>query len=138
MSSQWDNRCALDGVARVTRLHIGARKTIARVCALLVAAFALLCLANAQAAGYETVQFKAAHLAGKTVSFNLILPRDYASSDRRFPVLYLLHGYTGNYTDWVRLTGIVRYARAYEEIIIMPDAERFCPDSCRKVKGVFS
>jgi S-formylglutathione hydrolase FrmB len=77
---------------------------------------------RAQGTGYETVRFKAAHLEGKTMAFNLILPRDYATTHRRFPVLYLLHGYTGNYTNWVKLTGIVRYAQAYEELIVMPDA----------------
>jgi S-formylglutathione hydrolase FrmB len=100
----------------------GARLTIAWVCLLLLASFAWPGMARAQAAGYQTVRFKAAHLEGKTVSFNLILPHDYATNHRRFPVLYLLHGYTGDYTDWVKRTGIVRYARPYEEIIVMPDA----------------
>jgi putative tributyrin esterase len=122
MSAQWRNRGGSDGAGGVSGLHIGARKTIPLFCALLVAAFACPCQAKAREAGYETVQFKAAHLAGKIVSFNLILPPDYARNDLRFPVLYLLHGYTGNYTDWVKRTGIVGYARAYEEIIVMPDA----------------
>ena len=49
--------------------------------------------------GCGTVEFQAAHLDGTAVKFNIILPRDYAASDRRFPVLYLLHGYTGHYSD---------------------------------------
>ncbi|MDE3136123.1 MAG: esterase family protein [Acidobacteriota bacterium] len=116
-------RGALNGTGQSECAHIGLGKGIVWVCALLVAAFAWPCMANAQEAVYETVQFKAAHLGGKRVSFNLILPRDYASHQGNFPVLYLLHGYAGNYTDWVRLTGIARYACAYEEIIVMPDAE---------------
>ncbi|MDE3180870.1 MAG: hypothetical protein KGM47_14585, partial [Acidobacteriota bacterium] len=57
--------------------------------------------AFAQAKGYETVTFTPAHLEGMQVSFNVILPQDYAATTRRFPVLYLLHGYTGHYSDWV-------------------------------------
>lgn len=74
-------------------------------------------------AGVETVDFKPAHLGGINVKFNVILPRDYATNERRYPVLYLLHGYTGHYSDWATRTGIVRYAAGYEEIIIMPEGE---------------
>lgn len=28
----------------------------------------------------------------------------------RFPVVYLLHGYTGDYTDWMNMIPIERYA----------------------------
>src|SRR5205085_11565861 len=38
----------------------------------------------------------------------------------RYPVLYLLHGLTGNYTNWARM-GVPRYARAYDLIVVMPD-----------------
>lgn len=30
-----------------------------------------------------------------------LFPDDYASSGRRYPVLYLLHGHTGNYRSWL-------------------------------------
>lgn len=74
--------------------------------------------------GCITADFPASHLEGKDMKFNVILPVDYASdTDRRFPVLYLLHGFTGNYTDWCAQTRLVDYARPYEEIIIMPDGD---------------
>ncbi|MDE3178421.1 MAG: hypothetical protein KGM47_02075 [Acidobacteriota bacterium] len=79
--------------------------------------------AFAQAKGYETVTFTPAHLGGIQVSFNVILPQDYAATTRRFPVLYLLHGYTGHYSDWVTRTKLLEYAKPYEEIIIMPEDE---------------
>jgi len=79
--------------------------------------------AAANSAGCEAVQFQAEHLNGTEVKFNIIVPSDYTSSDKRFPVLYLLHGYTGHYSDWCEKTGIVDYAKSYEEIIVMPEGE---------------
>lgn len=74
-------------------------------------------------AGCEAVEFQAAHLDGTAVKFNIILPGDYATSARRFPVLYLLHGFGGHYSDWCERTHIVDYAKPYEEIIVMPEGE---------------
>jgi S-formylglutathione hydrolase FrmB len=37
-------------------------------------------------------------------------------------VVYLLHGYTVHYSDWVLHSGIRQYARQYQEIIVMPEA----------------
>jgi len=41
-------------------------------------------------------------ILGRDVKYTLYLPPDYATSQRRYPVLYLLHGYTGGDTDWVQ------------------------------------
>jgi len=72
---------------------------------------------------YETVEIAAPRLGGMTVGFNIILPRDYATSSQRYPVLYLLHGYTDHYPAWVSYTGIVQYARSYAQIIVMPEGD---------------
>src|SRR5487761_1767902 len=77
----------------------------------------------ANSAGCETVGFLAAHLGGAAEKFNIILPHDYAATGRRFPALYLLHGFSGHYSDWCRNTRIVDYAKPYEEIIVMPEGE---------------
>lgn len=78
----------------------------------------------ANSGGCTTVDFNAAHLEGKEMKFNVILPVDYAKdAERRFPVLYLLHGFYGNYADWCTNTRLADYARPYEEIIIMPDGD---------------
>lgn len=79
---------------------------------------------GAQGASGEciTADFRARHLENRDMKFDVILPQDYSASARRFPVLYLLHGYGGNYKDWCSLTHIVDYAERYQEIIIMPDA----------------
>lgn len=74
--------------------------------------------------GCITADFHAAHLQDKDMKFNVLLPRDYAAdSERRFPVLYLLHGFSGDYTDWCKATKLIEYAKPYEEIIVMPDGD---------------
>lgn len=41
----------------------------------------------------------------------------------RYPVLYLLHGYGGNHTDWTQRTKLSEYVKEIQLIIIMPDGE---------------
>ena len=53
------------------------------------------------------------------------LPTDYDSTNRRFPVLYLLHGAYGSYKDWVKNTDVADLADAYEMIIVFPDGSPF-------------
>lgn len=50
---------------------------------------------------------------------NVILPQDI-KKDEKLKVLYLLHGYLGDHTDWVRYTSIERYAWNYRFAIVMP------------------
>lgn len=71
---------------------------------------------------FETVSFPAPHMGGMEVPLNVILPHGYDGSARHYPVLYLLHGYTAHYSDWVLHSGITQYARHYQEIIVMPEA----------------
>jgi putative tributyrin esterase len=59
---------------------------------------------------------------GHTVSYSLILPAGYAQTNRRYPVLYLLHGLYGDPTNWLARTNLVRDAKSLPIIIIMPDA----------------
>ena len=84
-------------------------------------ALILALTAPALAKDYQTVEFAPAHLGGMKVKFNVILPRDYATSNRRYPVLYLLHGYTDDYSAWVTKSQVTEHARPYGEIIVMPE-----------------
>jgi len=88
-----------------------------------VALAALILSSGGLAKDYETVEIAAPHLGGMTVGFNIILPRDYASSARRYPALYLLHGYTDHYPAWVSYSGITQYARGYPQIVVMPEGD---------------
>ena len=75
----------------------------------------------------EGLHFASAIL-GKDVNYAVYLPPDYATSTRRYPVVYLLHGFTDNESAWVQF-GEVNLAadRAIAEreipplIIVMPD-----------------
>ena len=55
--------------------------------------------------------------------YMIVLPADYDRSQRRYPVLYLLHGWAGDYKNWVTLTNLVGYSQPYPMIIVTPDAQ---------------
>src|SRR5882757_884735 len=69
-------------------------------------------------------------ILGRDVRYTIYLPPDYTSSDRTYPVVYLLHGYTDDNTGWLQFGEINRYAdKAIAEgtippmIIIMPNGD---------------
>lgn len=47
---------------------------------------------------------------------------DYLYDGARFQTLYLLHGAYGDYTDWMRLTSIEKYAQEHKLAVVMPSA----------------
>lgn len=47
-------------------------------------------------------------------------PKDY-NADIAYPVVYMLHGYSGNYRQWHQIMDAQAYANAYDMIIICPD-----------------
>jgi putative tributyrin esterase len=58
----------------------------------------------------------------RDMHYMVVLPVGYNHSQQRYPVLYLLHGWAGDYTNWVKLTKLVEYSRRYPMIIVTPDA----------------
>ena len=68
----------------------------------------------------ETIQFKS-ELIGKVLPYDALLPPGYFKSNRRYPVLYLLHGLFGRHDDWITRTNLAEYAAQYELIIITPE-----------------
>jgi putative tributyrin esterase len=56
-----------------------------------------------------------------SVSVNVLVPDDIKEGEK-LKVLYLLHGYMGNHTDWIRYTSIERYLWNHRMIVIMPSA----------------
>src|SRR5205823_4520921 len=78
-------------------------------------------ISYAQSSLVETVQFQS-KLVNATLPYNVILPPDYRTSSRtRYPVLYLLHGFGGHYSDWVTRTNVADYAAQYRMIVVMPE-----------------
>jgi S-formylglutathione hydrolase FrmB len=73
------------------------------------------------AASVETIQFRST-IVGKTLPYNVILPRDYHTSrTTRYPVLYLLHGLDGHYDNWTTKTNVADYASRYRMIVVTPE-----------------
>jgi enterochelin esterase-like enzyme len=69
-------------------------------------------------------------ILGHDVNYAVYLPPDYQTSTRRYPVVYLLHGYSDDESGWIQFGEInlaVDQAIASREIppmiIIMPDAK---------------
>ena len=46
----------------------------------------------------------------------------YFYSGAKFPVMYLLHGAYGDYTDWPRLSSVEKYAQEHKLAVVMPSA----------------
>ena len=82
----------------------------------------ILTVALAQNAGkvIEQNTLRSAIL-NKEVKYAVYLPADYTTSERTYPVVYLLHGYTDDHTGWVQFGEIQHYAdKGISEGIIPP------------------
>ena len=75
---------------------------------------------------HETVGFES-RLVGAALPYNVLLPADYKrgpSKNRRYPVLYLLHGLGGSAADWVSTRArLADYAAQYPFIIVVPEGK---------------
>lgn len=62
----------------------------------------------------------------KQIKNVVILPENYskAADATRYPVVYLLHGYSGNYSNWVKIKpNLPELAARYGVIIVCPDGQ---------------
>lgn len=78
---------------------------------------------------HESLTVKS-EILGKPVLYSIYLPPDYDHSQRPYPVVYLLHGYTDDHRAWLQFGEVDRYANAAIKegtippmIIVMPDAD---------------
>lgn len=62
-------------------------------------------------------------LMGRKMSYRVVLPADHQSSNEtsRYPVIYLLHGLGGSFTNWTDKTSLDAYAVGIRSIIVTPD-----------------
>jgi S-formylglutathione hydrolase FrmB len=61
-------------------------------------------------------------LLGRSINYRILYPIQYQYPDKRekrFPVLYLLHGVTGESSNWVERTRVANYATHYDLFIVM-------------------
>jgi S-formylglutathione hydrolase FrmB len=118
------------GNDRVTRSHrsVSVKRLLTRYSKVAALLFALaplivfarrpieypLVTASGSVASVETVQFKSS-LVNAILPYNVILPPGYRESrTTRYPVLYLLHGLTGHYSDWITRTNVATMRRNIE------------------------
>ena len=64
---------------------------------------------------------------GISTAMNVLIPLEFSNeeqqSSKRFPVLWLLHGGSGFYGDWLRFSEIEKYSNKYGIAVVMPDAQ---------------
>lgn len=82
---------------------------------------ALLCAVSARAFITDTLVVKSKYVDSPSKA-TVIIPDD-ATEGHRFPTVYVLHGYDGDYRSWTTLTDpqLGRLADQYGMILVMPD-----------------
>lgn len=95
---------------------------------LLSIAILLLFYAKNLAATVDSLDIPSAVMK-KTYKAAIVLPASYAKNDKRYPVLYLLHGGYGHFSDWLLKTPdkmlVQNLSDRYNLIIVMPEGEVF-------------
>lgn len=78
---------------------------------------------------FDNLKLKS-EILGMERNYAIYLPPDYESSERSYPVLYLLHGATDDHTGWVQFGEIkhiadkaIKDGLATAMIVVMPDAD---------------
>ncbi len=61
----------------------------------------------------------------KYIKAVVIKPDSYKKKKNSFPVVYLLHGYDGWYSNWIiRVPELINYADEYQTLIVCPDGAK--------------
>lgn len=80
----------------------------------------LCCFSLVHASSVDTVAVYSASMH-KSIKCVVIKPACY-DGNKQLPVVYLLHGYSGNYSDWIiKVPAIKQYADEDSIIIVCPD-----------------
>ena len=91
--------------------------------------FTTTCTLFAQSKVLESLSMKS-ELLNTQVKYSIYLPDGYDFSERHYPVVYLLNGYTGGETDWIE-SGSMKHIVDHEieegniqkMVIVMPDGD---------------
>ena len=87
---------------------------------LIIFLLAIWAYTSLEAATTDTLQVYSKSMR-KNIPVLVIKPDSYAQTDK-LPVVYLLHGYSGNYLDWIKKApGFEKAADEYNLIIVCPD-----------------
>lgn len=99
------------------------RLRLAVLLLVLLAALAALYQHYAGGVRVETVRFRSA-LLGRDVTYRVVLPPGYGlvtSRATRYPVLYMLHGWGGDYDSWLTRSSLGLYAAEHRLIVVTPE-----------------
>jgi len=87
----------------------------------------ITCL-HSKAARVDSLDIPSAAM-NKTYKAAVVLPSTYSNNKKDYPVLYLLHGGGGHFSDWLSQTPdkmlVKTLADQYNIIIVMPEGETF-------------
>ncbi|MDP4264197.1 MAG: alpha/beta hydrolase family protein [Bacteroidota bacterium] len=85
--------------------------------------FAVTCLSTLHAATVDTAGIYSNSMH-KTIKCVVIRPVVLQEKPAPLPVLYLLHGYSGNFSNWIsKVPELKIYADEYELMIVCPDGD---------------
>jgi len=91
---------------------------------LLILVFILFLSVTSFAGTVDTVSIFSKSMS-KAIKAVVIEPDNYKKKSNRFPVVYLLHGYDGWYSNWIiRAPELKNYADTYQTIIVCPDGAK--------------
>src|SRR5678815_3778941 len=65
-------------------------------------------------------------LLGRTIDYRVLYPVNYhleGNAEKRFPVLYLLHGFSGHNSNWIEKSGIALYATHYDLFVVFVEGD---------------
>jgi S-formylglutathione hydrolase FrmB len=57
------------------------------------------------------------------MKYTVVFPKNYTHTSEHYTTIYLLHGFGGNHTDWVKYSGLVKYLSDYNYLVICPDGK---------------
>ena len=113
------------------------RKVLSILC------LAMLLPACAPKVGQVVTDSIQSEILGAEVKYNVYLPYGFDKSDKQYPVVYLLHGLSDDYTAWVDrghmkevADQLIGRGEAQEMVIVMPNAGG--PDTHNTWNGYFN
>lgn len=84
---------------------------------------------TALAGGKVVTETIDSRILGTSVTYNVYLPDGFDNSGKTYPAIYLLHGLSGDYSDWDKRAGMHRICdelmhsgEADKAVVIMPNA----------------
>jgi S-formylglutathione hydrolase FrmB len=91
---------------------------------ILITIIVLFAIQLSYAGTVDTILIKST-VMNKEIKCVVIRPDSYKKQkNRRFPVVYLLHGHSGNYNNWIKQVPGIRYqADLLQVIIVCPDGD---------------